>query len=197
MFVAVVPPADVVEDLEGFLDPRREAGDLRWTVSESWHLTLAFLARVPDASLEDLEERLDRAARRRAPFTLRIGGGGAFPDVAHAKVLFAAVHGEAGEVRSADAASEELRRLAVGVRAAAGRAGAPADGARFRPHLTLARTRRPQDVVRWVRLLDGWSSRPFEVEEVELVESFLGEGPRGRPRYETRSSHRLGRASGD
>jgi 2'-5' RNA ligase len=189
LFVAVVPPEDVVEDLEGFLGPRREADEgraLRWTSAESWHITLAFMSHVPDRKVDDLEERLDRAARRRTPFTLSLGGGGAFPDVARAKLVHAGVHGEAE-------AREELRRLATGARAAAGRAGAPVDGARFRPHLTLARTRRPVDVARWVRLLDSWSSRPFVVEEIELVESFLGEGPRGRPRYQTRSTHPLGR----
>jgi 2'-5' RNA ligase len=62
--------------------------------------------------------------------------------------------------------------------------------------VTLARTRRPADVVRWVRLLEGWASRPFLVEEAVLVESFLGEGPRGRPRYEVRSTHPLGRTGG-
>src|SRR6476659_7812002 len=122
MFVAVVPPEDVVEDLEEFLEPRREAGDFRWTSPGSWHVTLAFLARIPDTSLDDLQERLDRAARRRRPFTLRVGGGGAFPDVARAKVVYADVHAEPDD-------REELRRLATGARAAAGRAGAPADGA--------------------------------------------------------------------
>jgi 2'-5' RNA ligase len=191
MFAAVVPPEDVVEDLEEFLEPRRAAGDLRWTVPDTWHVTLAFLADVPDARLEDLQERLDRAGRRRTPFALRLGGGGAFPHVAHAKLLYADVHGHAHEDRSADESREELSRLATGVRAAAGRAGAPVDGARFRPHVTLGRTRRPHDVVRWVRLLDTWSSRPFVVEELVLVQSFLGEGPRGRPRHETRSVHPL------
>ena len=189
LFVAVVPPEDVVEDLEGLLAPRRdtsEGRDLRWTSPESWHVTLAFMGHVPQTSLDDLEERLDRAARRRRPFTLTIGGGGAFPDVAQAKLLYAGVHGEPDEL-------EELRRLATGARAAGNRAGAPSDGARFRPHVTVARTRRPGDVVRWARLLDTWTSRRFEVDAVELVESFLGEGPRGRPRYETRSTHPVGR----
>ena len=185
MFAAVVPPEDVVEGLEEFLEPRREAGDFRWTVPDSWHVTLAFLAEVPERRLEELQERLDRAARRRTPFDLRLGGGGAFPDVAHAKLLYAGVDGDAE-------AQEELRRLAIGARAAAGRSGAPADGARFRPHVTLARLRRPADVVRWVRLLDTWSSRPWTVREMVLVQSFLGEGPRGRPRYEVVSTHPLG-----
>ena len=76
MFAAVVPPEDVVEGLEEFLEPRREAGDFRWTVPDSWHVTLAFLAEVPERRLEELQERLDRAARRRTPFDLRLGGGG-------------------------------------------------------------------------------------------------------------------------
>jgi 2'-5' RNA ligase len=68
------------------------------------------------------------------------------------------------------------------------------DGARFRPHVTVARTRRPHDVVRWARLLDAWGSRVWRAEELVLVQSFLGEGPRGRPRYEVRSTHRIGRS---
>ena len=87
MFAAVVPPDDVVEELEEFLAPRREAAPFRWTVPEQWHLTLAFMERVPDRSLDDLLERLTRAGRRRTPFTIAIGGGGAFPDVTRAKLL--------------------------------------------------------------------------------------------------------------
>ena len=49
-------------------------------------------------------------------------------------------------------------------------------------------------MVRFARLLDAWTSQPFVVEEMALVQSFLGEGPRGRPRYETRSVHALGAA---
>ncbi len=194
VFAAVVPPADVVEDLEEFLEPRRGEGDFRWTSPESWHVTLAFVADLPEARLDELQERLDRAGRRRTPFALRIGGGGAFPDVAQAKLLYAGVHGEPRERLTAEDSAEELRRLATGARAASTKAGAPVDGARFRPHLTVARTRRPHDVVRWARLLDTWSSRPFDVDGLVLVRSFLGEGPRGRPRYEVCSEHRLGRS---
>lgn len=195
MFAAVVPPDDVVEDLEEFLEPRRGSADFRWTAPESWHVTLAFVSDLPERRLEDLQERLDRAARRRTPFALRFEGGGAFPDVSQAKLVYAHVHGAARGGLTAEDSSEELGRLATGARAAATKAGAPVDGARFRPHLTLARTRRPHDVVRWARLLDAWSSRAFEVDQIVLVRSFLGEGPRGRPRYEVSSAHPLGRVS--
>lgn len=189
MFAAVMPPDDVVEDLEEFLAPRREAAPFRWTQPEQWHLTLAFMADVPDRSLDDLLERLTRASRRRTPFTLSIGGGGAFPGPSRAKLLYAAV-------RAAPDAMEELRRLATGARAAAAKAGAPVDGATFRPHLTLARLNRPVEGTRWLRVLDTYHSRPFPVEELVLVESHLGEGPRNRPRYETVATFPLAAESG-
>lgn len=189
MFAAVVPPDDVVEDLEEFLAPRREAAEFRWTRPESWHLTLAFMAQVPDRSLDELLERYERAALRRTPFTLRLAGGGAFPQVARAKVLYAGVEGE-------PEAEEELRRLATGARAAANKAGAPPDGAAFRPHVTVARMKRPVEATRWVRLLETFRSRPFDVGEVALVVSHLGEGPGNRPRYEHLARFPLGRDGG-
>jgi 2'-5' RNA ligase len=185
MFAAVVPPEDVLEELEAFLAPRREAAPFRWTAPEQWHLTLAFSERVPERSLDDLLERLTRAGRRRTPFTVALAGGGAFPGVAHAKVLYAGVE-------AAPDALEELRRLATGARAAAAKAGAPVDGAAFRPHLTLARASRPVEATRWLRVLDTFRSRPFVVEELVLIQSHLGEGPRKRPRYETVSTFPLG-----
>ncbi len=185
MFAAVVPPEDVLEDLEEFLAPRREAAAFRWTVPEQWHLTLAFMERVPERSLDDLLERLTRAGRRRTPFSLALAGSGAFPGVARAKVLYAGIE-------AAPEAREELQRLATGARAAAAKAGAPVDGATFRPHLTLARATRPVEATRWLRVLDTYHSRPFGVEELVLVQSHLGEGPRKRPRYETVARFPLG-----
>lgn len=177
MFAAVVPPGDVLEGLERFLEPRREAAPFRWTMPEQWHLTLAFMAAVPDRALDDLVERLTRAGRRRTPFTVGLGGGGTFPNPARAKVLYAGVHGEPEAV-------EELHRLSTGARAAANRAGAEAEGGPFRPHLTLARMRRPVEATRWLRVLEGYASPTFEVSDFVLVESHLGEGPGNRPRYD-------------
>ncbi|WP_137293101.1 RNA 2',3'-cyclic phosphodiesterase [Nocardioides dongxiaopingii] len=177
MFVAVQPPDDAVEHLVEFLEPRREHGDLRWTSSEQLHVTLAFLAAVPDRALDGLVEGLATAASRRTPFEARIAGGGAFPDAARARVLWAGLDLGA-------AAREELDRLAVGARSAANHAGVAPDGQRFRPHVTLARLGRPQEVTRWVRLLDTYAGPPWTVDRVALVASHLGEGARRRPRHE-------------
>ncbi|WP_122816017.1 RNA 2',3'-cyclic phosphodiesterase [Nocardioides pantholopis] len=190
MFAAVVPPEDAIEHLDEFLEVRRDAAGFRWAGAEQLHLTLAFLAQVPDRALDDLLERLARAAGRRTPFPARVVGGGAFPNPARARVLWAGLGlDEAGRT--------ELDRLATGARAAAAKAGIAVDGQRFRPHVTVARMGRPQEVSDWVRLLDAYEGPGWTVDTLTLVESHLGEGPRGRPRYEVVAEYPLGRAPAD
>jgi RNA 2',3'-cyclic 3'-phosphodiesterase len=74
--------------------------------------------------------------------------------------------------------------MATGARAAANRAGVPAGGQRFRPHLTVARLGHPDEVTSWVRLLDTYRGPTWTVDHLTLVASYLGEGPRGRPRHQ-------------
>lgn len=189
MFTAVLMPDDVVAELDDFLEPRRAAGGppraagagrdravLRWTRPESWHITLGFMPQVESRRLDDLVERMTRAGTRRRRFELRLRGGGAFPSAVDARVLYARAEGEPAEL-------EELRRLAVGARAAGARAGVEVHGGRFRPHVTLARSRRPDDVSRWLTVLDTFTSSTWPVQEFALVRSELGQGPRGSPRY--------------
>jgi RNA 2',3'-cyclic 3'-phosphodiesterase len=177
MFVAVVPPPEAVEHLDEFLEARRDAARFRWAATDQLHVTLAFLAEVPDRKLDGLVERLGRAATRRTGFRAAVSGGGAFPNVARARVLWAGLELD-------DTARTELARMATGARAAANRAGVPVDGQRFRPHLTVARLGHPEDVTSWVRLLDSYRGPSWQVERMTLVASYLGQGPRGRPRYQ-------------
>ena len=139
---------------------------------------------MPERSLDDLRERLARAAGRRRGFALRVAGGGAFPHADRARVLYARLEAD-------DAAALELARLAAGCRAALSRSGARVDGQRWRPHLTLARLGRPDNVTSWVRLLEAYDGPAWQVEDVVLVASHLGEGPRGRPRHEVVDSYPL------
>jgi RNA 2',3'-cyclic 3'-phosphodiesterase len=184
LFVALVPPEEAVEHLDQFLEVRRSAASFRWATAEQFHVTLAFLAEVEERRVEDLSERLARAAAKRTAFGTAIAGGGAFPNAGRARVIWAGLDlDEPGRT--------ELDRLATGCRAAAGRAGIAVDGQRFRPHVTLARLGRPAEVSSWVRLLDAYSGPRWSADRVTLVASYLGEGPRGRPRYEAVEEFRL------
>jgi len=185
MFTALLPPEPAVEDLEEFLAPRQEAEPgFRWTLAEHWHVTLGFMPAVADRNLDDLIERLQRAGARRTPFRVSIAGGGALPNPARARILYAGLDVDPGE---------ELHRLATGARAAATKSGTEVDGARFHAHLTLARTGRPVEATRWIRVLDAYRGPAWTATEFALIRSYLGEGPRRRPRYETVATFPLGR----
>jgi 2'-5' RNA ligase len=187
MFVAVVPPAEALDDLARFLEPLHAAlvpqNSVRWTHPDQWHLTLAFMASVPDRRVEDLQVRLERAARRRAPLRLQLVGGGAFPNSARARVCW---------VGTPKTCAADLSRLASGARAAANKSGAGPVGARFRAHVTIARVRSPIDVSGWLRVLDTYAGPEWTADEIALIRSQLGEGPNGRPRYETVARFPLG-----
>jgi 2'-5' RNA ligase len=177
LFVAVVPPQEVVEDLSEFVEPRRDHpdDDIRWAADQHWHLTLAFLGEVPDWKTEELEERLELAAKRQKPFELQLTGAGAFPGVPDARVLYAGVRD----------ATESLKHLAMTTRAAASRAGVAVDGRKFTPHLTLARLRQPIDVTKWVRVFDTYEGPAWTAGSLQLIESRLGAGPGQSAAYVT------------
>jgi RNA 2',3'-cyclic 3'-phosphodiesterase len=174
LFVAVVPPESALAELDEAVTPlRATALELRWTGTSAWHLTLAFLGEVAERVLPALETRLQRAAQRHPPQQLAIAGGGAFPSVRKAQVLWAGF--------SAD--DEALARLAASVAAGARRAGAPSsdEGRKFRPHLTLARSRTPADVSEVTGALARFAGTAWTANSIHLIRSHLAAGP---PRYE-------------
>lgn len=185
MFVAVLPPAEVRAELERFLEPRPE---MTWTDPSQWHLTLTFCPDVDDWRLDELTERLEAVARNHEPFRIRLAGAGAFPSVDRARVLWAGVERAGVEGAGVEGAGvergEPLHALAAGARSAANAAGCAPDGARFRPHLTLARLNDRENATAWLRILDTFVSSEWDVSEIALVDSYLGEGPRGRARHE-------------
>jgi RNA 2',3'-cyclic 3'-phosphodiesterase len=184
LFVAVLPPAGALDELEAAVAPlRRDWPELRWTGPDRWHVTLAFLGEVAEDALTDLETRLGRAARRHACQELRIGGGGAFSSVAKARVLIARIQG-------GQAALAGLEALAASVAAGARRAGAapPDEGRRYTPHLTLARTRQPADLRDLVQALADFTGSPWSATEIHLIRSHPGP----KPRYELLASWPIG-----
>jgi 2'-5' RNA ligase len=171
LFVAITPPPAAVGELDLVVARLRAARpELRWTGTDAWHLTLAFLGEVDERVLPELRIRLERAARRHAAQPLAINGGGAFPGTARARVLWAGLQADTGALAS----------LAASVAAGARRAGAPSpdEGRKYRPHLTLARCREPADVRDLVAELAGFASSGWTAGQIELIRSHLHREPR-------------------
>ena len=179
LFVAVLPPAEVVSAWDAFLEPRRDAEpSFRWTVPDGWHLTLAFLPSVPPGRVEPLEEALGDVAARTPGFPVEVFGAGAFPNPNSARALWLGV----------SSGVAELSALATRCRNAASANGIEVEGGRFRGHLTLARTR-PVSVVRWLRVLDALGPQSWAVADFALLRSRSLPGGAG---YETLGRFPLG-----
>ena len=138
---------------------------------------------MPERALDGLDELLAQAAGRRASFGMRIAGGGAFPHPDAARVLWSGL-----EVDD----EADLDGLAASCRAAMSRAGARVDGQRFHPHLTLGRLGRAGQRHRVGPAPRRLRRPPWQVDEVALVASYLGEGARRRPRHEVVGTYALG-----
>jgi 2'-5' RNA ligase len=171
--VAIALPVEAAGELDEVVAPLRPARpELRWTGRDAWHLTLAFLGEVDEATVARLAVRLERAARRHPCLSLSLSGAGAFPGASRARVLWTGIQGD----------RRELNGLAASVGAGARRAGAPpAGGGRgYEPHLTLARCRIPTDVRPLVDTLGGFAGTPWVATEIYLIHS----RPAADPRYE-------------
>lgn len=180
LFAALEPPAAVLAEVVEELAPvRTEQPDLRWTPVERMHLTVAFYGEVTDRSVDDLEVRLARAAGRHPALSLAFAGAGAFPGRRRARILWLGVAGD----------RSPLVRLAASAAAAGRRLGLNLDGRGYRPHLTVARAKRPSDLAGCVESLDTYAGAPWQATELALVRSHQihrGAGP--EPRYETLGS---------
>lgn len=174
VFAAVVPPLEAVEHLDAFLEARRPAAEFRWTRPEQFHVTLAFMASAASSRIDEYVERLAESLDGLPALELGLAGAVVFPNVSEGRVLATGVVG-----------GEALEPIAVRTRNAAVSSGIEVDGARFRPHLTVARTGGPKvEMTNWVRLLDSYAGPSWPLTGIEVIASHLGEGPRRTPRYE-------------
>ena len=146
LFVAVWPPAEVVEALSAL--PRERVPGVRWTTPPQWHVTLTFLGETdPDPAAEAL-------AALRHPTVVARSGERPVGRLGR-NVLILPVGG-----------LDSLASAVAGVMSGVGR---PESHAGFVGHLTLARLKdAPACGLVGERLEASWT-----VDEVHLVESTL------------------------
>jgi len=157
-FLAVVPPGEVLDAVDGLLE-RSPDRRFKWTTRDQWHVTVQFYGRVRDAG--ELVAALRAALGAVEPVTARLRGAGAFRDAKRADVFWLGLE-----------VPEAFADLHAAVCAASAAFVAPRDRVVFTPHLTLARLRRAADLRPEVDTLEGVAVGPaWTVRELVLFES--------------------------
>lgn len=184
VFVAVALPDDVRSHLAERLerDRRTLAGripdDVRWTPSERWHITLAFVGDVDAEAAEKGSTVLADVLEHERPASVALVGCAMFGGT----VLHVPVLGRDGA----------LTMLATRTREVLASVGVTCDARPFRPHVTVGRLRRPAPGTRRVvAALADYVGPEWTVDRVHVVQSVLGT----EPEYRTLSTAIVGPGS--
>ena len=153
-----------------------------WGRVENIHLTLKFFGNVPLEQLSTISAAASRTAKEFSAFEIGVGNTGVFPRPSRAQVLWIGVDDPAGKLLALQQRFENE---------CAAEGFAKEDRA-FRPHLTIARLRKP-DGAR--RLAEAHLSMQFEPLPVPLTELivFRSELSSKGSKYTAISRHHLAR----
>ena len=162
LFVAIPLPEEVQDRVAQLCEG---LAHVRWVEPDNYHITLRFIGEVDEARFDDIDMALSTV---RAPaFQLKLTGVDSFGNHNGVRALWVGVEREPA-----------LSHLRDKVESAVVRAGIQPETQKFKPHVTLTRSRQRGDA----RLGDFiarnslFQAGPFAVEEFVLFSSFLSQG---------------------
>jgi len=166
LFAAIPMPEPARHALLGLLGTLARTGwPVRWVGEGNLHLTIKFYGEVPERDLDRVGSHLTEAVHGTPVLPLNLAGVDAFPGLRRPRVIWAAVDGPPA-----------LELMQHRVELGAARAGFPAEGRAFRPHVTLGRVKRgaalPHAAAEFLDALG--LDVAFEARRVVLFESHLG-----------------------
>lgn len=182
LFIALNIPEDEKDRIHQAVAPLRHANlPVRWVDPENFHVTLKFLGDVQEQTGKEITAALNEIAAKTDPFSVDVGGFGAFPTIRRPRVIWLGVQ-----------ATPALRCLKQDVEWALTDIGFDRETRAFHPHLTLGRAQEQGAGV--FRGLDEMASSleydgGFHVETVDLMRSRPG---KDGPRYSVMSESELG-----
>lgn len=135
LFVGIPLPGNVRKNLHGAYRLLEGVHGVKTVEEENLHITLKFIGEVSERKVDSIRGALSGVRYR--PIRVEITGVGAFPSLSSPRVVWAGV-GQGGD---------EVRRLAEAVERALVPEGIKPEVRPFHPHVTLARVKRPCDVV--------------------------------------------------
>jgi 2'-5' RNA ligase len=163
MFCAVELPEEVRRRLEEHvLKLRKTVPDAAasWSRVENIHLTLKFFGNVERDRIPVISVVATRTVAEFSPFPIGVGDTGVFPRPSRAQVLWIGVNDPSGKL---SALQERLENECAAE-------GFPKENRAYRPHLTIARIRRPEGAR---HLADTHLQMQFPVTNIDLNELIL------------------------
>jgi len=162
LFCAIELPAHLRAKLKHHIHQLREAqpdAAASWSRPENIHLTLKFFGNVGQNRIPNISAALSRAVASDTPFQIRVGGVGVFPRPSQARVLWIGVLDP----------TAKLTELQEAVEQECATEGFEKEERAYRPHLTIARLRRPEGARQLAEAHLGLMFEPSELTVNELV----------------------------
>jgi 2'-5' RNA ligase len=136
LFVALDPPEPVRRRIAAVVAAlRRTAGhaadEVRWTATDTLHLTVQFLGAVPEERIPEIDAAVRTAAAGSPALQLELRGAGGFPNARRPRVVWLGI---AGDVAPLAALAADLGRRLTPL-------GFQPETRPFSPHLTVGRAR--------------------------------------------------------
>lgn len=171
-FVALKLPENIISSIKKIQeDLKLYRFPVRWVRPEKMHLTIKFFGEIAESDIKNIGAAMNNCAGSYAPLSLSAKGVGVFPGIAHPRVIWAGISGEASllfDLRNAlENRFEEI--------------GFKKEDRPFKGHLTLGRFRERVDsgkLIEALRKFQSFESEIFVAEKIYLYKSDLSpEGP--------------------
>jgi RNA 2',3'-cyclic 3'-phosphodiesterase len=182
--VKIEPGNNLVKMISSFKTGLKDER-IKWTETENFHITLAFLGDTDEAKVKEIGKMLRVVCEGSGDFDIVIRGAGLFKNLKDPRVLWTGID-----------PSEELTSLHESVKLGLKDTGIVIEERNFSPHLTLGRIKsiRNDDTLR--SLIDKYMNEEIQkqhVNEVLLFESIL---LHSGPEYKPLGKYPLHQASG-
>jgi 2'-5' RNA ligase len=153
-----------IEEVQG--DLRTTHADVRWVSPEKIHLTLKFFGNIEESRIDSIFESIEKPIRNTLPFSLKVRGIGAFPQMKNPRVIWIGLVEE----------REVLATLQKQIETQLEKIGFQPEDRSFHPHLTLGRMKSSRSKGDLVGMIEKYKEEEFgdlQVERVVLFKSDL------------------------
>ena len=161
-FAAIELSGSIKERIETHIKKLRSAvpeANPSWTRVDNIHLTLKFFGDVEETRIERIARAVSKAVDTFAPFDISIGDTGAFPKPSQPRVLWIGIEDTTGQLSRLHNRFEEECALE----------GFDKESRAFRPHLTIARIRKPEGARRLAEVNKELNFPSMKLRVSELV----------------------------